>query len=494
MGRVNHTAVVVHFTTFKHAVLQHYKTKMDLPGGVQKALDDMQAEVDVLLKTWSIMAGRNFMSDLMRKLMALEASLAGGAKQAALDFKTMLGKRLEQHNPGKSRYDSVLCIGYRAKTAGGSFSGATADYTDMAAKCDDMIDAIKKAHACVEPAHKTDGRMLKIFMAPEFFFRGANGGYAIDDVSIDVKDERGPTPKKSLLTRMKEVIDADLYKDWLFVLGTVIVVTKSAAHVCASGCKAGVQFERQSDNTTKPVCKADRTHIVQETVAKAAVDNVAYICKEKFVHTVSKELVSSIDFVTDRSLGIKDVVNVKGDVMEIERHKIAGNRYTAAAEQKAGSITDERMGGTIFTMDGINFACEVCLDHAASASDEKKGRGNDHAGDIQIQLIPSAGMNVSQFRTVPYGVVFNVDGGTPHVQVVGLTTALSPVLKAVQSYQGAEQTATHPDWNEKAMAAELEIFSKGKANPAWVTASDRVAASGTRGAVVQFGPFEIPAL
>jgi hypothetical protein len=60
------------------------------------------------------------------------------------------------------------------------------------------------------------------------------------------------------------------------------------------------------------------------------------------------------------------------------------------------------MGGSIFTIDGIKFGLEICLDHLNQ-------RLNPGAG-VQIQLVPSAGAHLSQFACVPNGIAFNVDG------------------------------------------------------------------------------------
>jgi len=476
------------FATLRLEIAKQYTT---IPPAVGSAIEGMESDIERLLQSWSIMAGRNLMSDIMRKAGALEPLLDGHSKNQMIRFKTELAKQLEKHNPSKARYDSVLCLGYRAKTSTGAFEGKPNDYADMKDKCDDMVDAIKKAHGSVSQKHKDDGRMLKIFMAPEFFFRGAEGGYDMADVTGLEKTSSAPA-RDGLIDIIRKEIDKDIYKDWLFVLGTVIALSKETKFSCKQGCKDSVKFEKQPDGkTTKPVCKVDKNHVIDESWGTAAVDNVAYIVKEQYVHTVSKELVSHIDFSNSKNKD--DLVGVRKEGMMVSRYATPSG-YTAAEEQKPDRITDERMGGCIFTMDGITFSCEVCLDHVASTGDGRKGRGSDHAGDIQVQLIPSAGMWVSQFKTVPKGVVFNVDGSTPHVQVVGVSTANSKVVQAIQTFPGVRQIHNHATWDEKAMAAELDMYHKGYQSPEWQNRADISIGAAKRGSVLQFGPFEIPAL
>ena len=55
---------------------------------------------------------------------------------------------------------------------------------------------------------------------------------------------------------------------------------------------------------------------------------------------------------------------------------------------------DERMGGGVFTIDGITFGLEICLDHAKSPTGiGVPGRMTEYANSIQILLIPSCGIS-----------------------------------------------------------------------------------------------------
>ncbi|CAE7409910.1 unnamed protein product [Symbiodinium natans] len=70
-----------------------------------------------------------------------------------------------------------------------------------------------------DPADST----LKVFMAPEFFFRGERGAY--DANSVYGCDGDGPKCQgtiHTLLTLMKDFVADEKWKGWLFVFGTVI--------------------------------------------------------------------------------------------------------------------------------------------------------------------------------------------------------------------------------------------------------------------------------
>lgn len=84
------------------------------------------------------------------------------------------------------------------------FASAT---DDIDARCAIMTEGITTAFAH-EGIDKKPGT-LKIFMAPEFFFRGSEGAYPVEKVSRIMEVLRAETQKP-------------IYKDWLFVLGTAI--------------------------------------------------------------------------------------------------------------------------------------------------------------------------------------------------------------------------------------------------------------------------------
>jgi hypothetical protein len=120
-------------------------------------------------------------------------------------------------------YDEIQFIGYFIRT--GPYIGtddaatittgkledrpAMAAKQDMEARAAIMADAIEKAAGT--PGVKKPSSVLKIFMAPEFYFRGKQGAYPLDVVSeiLNVKALHDEMAKKD-------------YEDWLFVLGSAI--------------------------------------------------------------------------------------------------------------------------------------------------------------------------------------------------------------------------------------------------------------------------------
>lgn len=460
--------------------------------------DALLKDVALLGKAWSEMATRNLISDMVRLVSRMEGdkTLTGTAKLRCIDVKKALNKHLNQHSPMAGRYESVVCVGYKFKCAGDKYAGKPDDHLDMIRRCENMKVAIRSAYALADTmgAFNTNKKVLKIFMAPEFFFRGRNGAYTHEIVhGREAQPDARPRPLpkvKGIMEVMREEIDRPEYKDWLFVLGTAIAATELVETGCKD-CTSKVKFVPDTANPgkTKAVCIANPTHATGEKSLGAIVENVALVKKEHDTHTITKELVSGIDYVEDEALGKKGDVKVMGKRLTV--HTTAQPSGYRAATNVPTKFQDERMGGSIFTVDGVTIGLEVCLDHAATRGSGTAGR-LEHAANIQVQLIPSAGMSIGKLRTLPGGIVFNVDGLTPHVQVVAGAT---PEVQLSQPGRKMNYRYTGPTWDELAPVGTNTDSSEGTtlgdlggswgAPTAWV-------GSAIAGSVVGYGPYDLP--
>jgi hypothetical protein len=108
---------------------------------------------------------------------------------------------------------------------------------------DDVKHRLKVMTDAVEAAHKVaskDESVLKIFVAPEFFWRGKDGAYVFwnaSDVGSDAYNKReqlwidadgddyDPDCQEvcHVLRGLEALVANEKYKDWLFLFGTVIV-------------------------------------------------------------------------------------------------------------------------------------------------------------------------------------------------------------------------------------------------------------------------------
>src|SRR5579864_7011826 len=141
----------------------------------------------------------------------------------------VLRKLYELDGWGKHRYLQAVCIGYKftipdynPNLKPASDQARQRDETlDVGTSCTELCDAIRKAHTKYQLYSRLnfspdeDRTKLKIFMAPEFYFRGRYGAYR--DIGWVAK----------ILKMMRTETNKSQYADWLFVHGSVIVSTET---------------------------------------------------------------------------------------------------------------------------------------------------------------------------------------------------------------------------------------------------------------------------
>lgn len=437
---------------------QARKMREGWPPKLTLLLHDISEEVKLHTQGLSPMTKRNVAGDILKKVDAFKTDWKKAFGLAPMPEQLVqLGEsaRKEAHgSAGARKYEYVSCIGHHVVT--GKFSsirfaavwngrqhtrqslvdyvGLTSDRADYEARILSMKQAVTSAESQYRTAHGSnpnDAKTLKVFMAPEFYFRGLKGAYQIESIP-------------HIAEALRKFTNDGRFSDWLFVFGTVVAATFDDRMYCATCGDVGAKsFRRVGDAFVcpKPGCPDGS---VEEGRLGARIDNVAVIQKGgesgyDNAHTVSKEYVSHIDFRRptggltwkntnvgrlpelpswndDRKITVRDT--------EVTALPVPGSRDLHGDEPS--KYDDERMGGAIFTIDGIRFGLEICLDHLNSRLPSGTG--------VQIQLVPSAGSTLKQFACVSNGIAFNVDGlnGTCDARVnsgagMGATTNLPHV-------------------------------------------------------------------
>jgi hypothetical protein len=360
-------------------------------------------------QAFSPMAKRNMLRALLKDLGGWKG--AWGRESVAWGALRDVVERQITYDEGAiaRRYDQVVCIGYKFNVGKFdrnnkvAYTGKLDDQADMEDRAAKMISAIYSAYnALHRDLHHQ--RFLKIFMGPEFFFRGRYGAYPHDIVS-------------QIIPRMRKgATGGAIFKDWLFVFGTAIAAAIDERMWCFTcGNAHNVVFAKLPIGKTRATCKLGPNHDVRIGVFGATIDNVALIQKGPEDYLVFKEYVSPIDF---RDYRVQLPGSSGGPRKRIPVLPPEGARprdplmQDPSVPSSSGSYVsskhlDERMGGCIFSFDGITFGLEICLDHVES------GGRLAAAQPIDILLIPSAGMDIQHYRTVDNGISFNVDGLRP---------------------------------------------------------------------------------
>lgn len=260
-------------------------------------------------------------------------------------------------------YDKIQFVGYAIDTGPEDqgdkevYLGLDCATQDIDARCILIRRAMETALANIEPA-SPPAHTLTVFMAPEFFFRGARGAYDMDHVQYAIR-------------QLQTLAAEQQWQDWLIVFGTIL----------------GEWDESDDPSATK---LAVNFALIQEGGVAASGNSGARI--------VTKELKSDIDFISG-------VANPGGILWGEIEHMDPG---PSGPGREAQYINYD--GAGIFTALGITWAADICLDHLDGRllnSPQLPG-----SNEVQIQLVPSGGAAIDDASIIAEtgGYVFNVDG------------------------------------------------------------------------------------
>jgi hypothetical protein len=253
------------------------------------------------------------------------------------------------------------------------YVGDPDDDLDILRRCTIMCDAIHQATRSTKL--DKSGTVLKVFLAPEFYFRGSRGVYPIEKIS-------------SIIEKMRSYTAQSRFQNWIFVFGTALGELK--------------------DGSSKEIFNV--ALVQRGGTLKSDVENSL---------VVYKEYISHIDFIRNAGLtwgsvgGRRVLIGDPGDASTLVRPTQGSRDLRAKATKAVGTgreSTKSGLGGQCkFKMCGLTFGLEVCLDHfKGRLRDSPPARGDTYA---QVHLIPSAGMSIKDAKvaTLHEGLVFNVD-------------------------------------------------------------------------------------
>ena len=277
-----------------------------------------------------------------------------------------------------------------------------------------MADAVTKAYNVSDK----DDSVLKIFLAPEFYFRGVNGAYEFY-MEEEEEEEGKCSDICQILVGLENIVADKRFENWLFLFGTVI-----ASEALPTEDPFDYQFYNFAPlykgfdpETSKGIGK-------NFLVPKRYVSNIDFLSPIRYLANTNKSMV--MELLDDYEENLDEVVK------NPERFSRYG--YDMWTEYK-GQLTSygyNMIEYGWFFMDGISFSVEICLDHLmhralstyladvatgsktlipSSANDAVEWVGIPRR-QAQISLVSSAGMDVivSSLVLADGGHIFLQDG------------------------------------------------------------------------------------
>lgn len=288
----------------------------------------------------------------------------------------------------------------------GKYVGVDGDpKDDVAARFKLVAAAANQAYGLATET-RDDESVLHIFVIPEFFFRGPNGAYESPSKDHGLHDE--------LMRLVREFADQPKFSHWMFVCGTILET--DAAYAETSKQKNGKLRDDVISAITRAYHGTDNDETREFTfdlLVKATefaqkhplhkIHNRCYIYKQNSTEYpeglfIEKRYVSHEDFVVS--------------VYSPNAYSEASVAYPYIDESDGELKKSAFDSKSLFTLDGISFATEICLDHRRGRLREVRKSHEPSQVPVDVHLVVSCGMQLQQPSVVAKtgGLVFNTDG------------------------------------------------------------------------------------
>jgi hypothetical protein len=378
---------------------------------------------------------------------------------------------------------TVQFIAYQLKTAAEGntarqdYPGLTDQKRDIEARCKVMLDAIMAAKGSA----KISSAAKKIFAAPEFFFRGGKGGvYDIENVSY-------------VMEFMDTYLKDDSFDKWIFVLGTALAAMPAGTDRTevlniAFVRRGGVSVIGTSKSNVKNALaggSGDSRLVYKETISAVDFFGPDFANADAWFDGIGGTAANANIRGSTTRLAPTSGSRAMGDVEHLDTPNIHGTNYTwkpskefrdyTFKKYQAGKITwKERKriltpitytaseqsrtglgGGVDFSMGGLHFALEVCLDHS-----QKRALSTVNADNVDIHLITSCGMSPKNFCAKDKGFLFQVDGAANHASLCWAITMNGSTVSKLTRKDTIDMTDSER-WHISAGSGK-NLFQAGK--------------------------------
>ena len=274
------------------------------------------------------------------------------------------------------------------------------------------VQFTKKALDAAYESADQDENTLKVFMAPEFLYRGAAGAYLFDLLNgweEDAPSGFGNLPQPyghhwgGLWGELRALAAEEKFQHWVSVFGTAVGAalpcSQGQIHMRATGPAAGWNLS-----------------LVQCGGIEAEQRDACYF--------VEKHLKSGIDFI---NFNLSHAGSRVFTTTEIAH----GSEPTWMILDRLIQAAPGETGGSLFQFphickssgEAVQFGLEICLDHAqaytaGARETQVTGRLARGGAQVDIQLVPSCGMSLleSSLALAPkdgpkdHAYAFNCDG------------------------------------------------------------------------------------
>ena len=216
--------------------------------------------------------------------------------------------------------------------------------------------AIETAHASADNSKN----VIKIFIAPEFYWRGPTGAYPASSI-LDPAETDQKNPINMIGRLLEKIVSNSKYSDWLFVFGTVVAINDMVPDDILNN----VPGSQKLFYNFAPIYKGGKLHRGKMLIAP-------------------KRYISKIDF-------LKSPVNA-GEIIDVRAQQYDNTAWSQLQDWLKAVKGYELVQHNWFKVDQLQFSIEVCLDHRKQEALRSAWEGHTKRG-AQISIVTSAGMS-----------------------------------------------------------------------------------------------------
>uniref|UniRef100_A0A7S1Y5N1 Uncharacterized protein n=1 Tax=Grammatophora oceanica TaxID=210454 RepID=A0A7S1Y5N1_9STRA len=273
---------------------------------------------------------------------------------------------------------------------------------DVQKRLEIMTDAVERAYTASDKSNDT----LKVFVAPEFFFRGPNGAYIYEGNDANETDliSSGGTDNTTdavfdLLFGLEKLAAQARFENWLFLFGTAVV---------SEALPVEDEWDYLFYNFGIILKGYDPSQTTGEgklfLVPKRYVSNMDFLTPQRHTNdSIAKELIESsaqeLKTENNNQKQWSPSTHAVLNPYDIKR-KYYDRHMWHAYKQNIADLGYSIIEYGWFVMDGITFTVEICLDH------DKRIALNTYLADAALgsqTLIPSGGdlSSVNKYVNIP---------------------------------------------------------------------------------------------
>ncbi|MFI3306741.1 MAG: hypothetical protein R3Y68_09590 [Rikenellaceae bacterium] len=335
----------------------------------------------------------------------------------------------------EKNYKSAQCIGHVLCTTPllkesiegisdwGVYLGKESDVDDINAR----LEIVKTVLSYALQNGEESSDVLKVFVMPEFFWRGVKGAYYYPDSASDEFYLSIQAGLNTILENYKTQYDIG---DWLFVFGSILTtnsITNVETEIDETLSKIGDEYIAIYDllRTNSNECVGDIKQLLRIADRKLVAENST----DDKLSALLESILTIADESATKEIYNRSLIYYDGEWINVQKKNKSKEDFILNNPSENNNIVNKYLQTMVVYPDveevspitTLPFSCfecgnlkigvEICLDHSRKRLLDYLCK--EKISQLNLQIVPSCGMNLRKDSiAVSYdtGLLFNCDG------------------------------------------------------------------------------------